>query len=38
MTVKVGHEEYLELAAIYALGALDGRRAPAVREASRLGL
>ncbi len=24
MTVKVGHEEYLELAAIYALGALDG--------------
>ena len=24
MTVKQGHEEYLELAAIYALGALDG--------------
>jgi anti-sigma-K factor RskA len=24
MTVKTGHEEYLELAAIYALGALDG--------------
>ncbi|HJS73550.1 MAG TPA: anti-sigma factor [Vicinamibacteria bacterium] len=24
MTVKAGHEEYLELAALYALGALDG--------------